>query len=320
MKGGFPSTDAPMRAVRRILLAQLDQAIAGLKRRNRTARTVHEVRVELKRARATLRLLRECIGVIAYRRENTSMRDAARPLTAVRDANVLLETLRRLEPAALAKPRPARQEQARHAQAGQKADFVQHLYRALRRERRDIQQRLRPRDLAASAAALAAVRRRLQSVPGSRLEQATLGAGVKCAYISGRRAFARVRRRPTDESLHEWRKQTKYLANQLEILLPLSPKRLAKSCSRSSRLAERLGADHDLALLSYRISHYATGPNAASQNDSVAELIRRLARQRKVLQSKAYRLGRRLYCAKPGRLAATVDAGLRAAAADARSR
>lgn len=304
-----------MRTVRRILLAQLDKAIAGLKRRHRTARTVHEVRVELKRARATLRLLRGCIGVIAYRRENTSMRDAARPLTAVRDANVLLETLRRLEPVARAKTRPAG-----HAQAGRKADFVQHLDRALRRERRDIQQRLRPRDVAASAAALAAVKRRLQSVPGSRLEQATLGAGVKRTYISCRRAFARVRRRPTDESLHEWRKQTKYLANQLEILLPLSPKRLAKSCSRSGRLAERLGADHDLALLGYRISHYATGPNAASRNDSVAELIRRLARRRKALQRKAYRLGRRLYCVKPSRLAATVDAGLRAAAADARSR
>ncbi len=33
MREGFPSADAPMRTVRRILLAQLDQAIAGLKRR-----------------------------------------------------------------------------------------------------------------------------------------------------------------------------------------------------------------------------------------------------------------------------------------------
>jgi len=292
-----------MHTVRRILLAQLDEAIAGLKRRNRTDQTVHEVRLELKRARATLRLLRKCIGVDAYRRENASMRDAARPLTTVRDANVLLETLRRL---------------AHAAQANQKEPFVRHLYRVLRRERRDVRQRLRQKDVAAAAAALGAVKRRLQGVSETRLNQAALGAGVKRAFKSGRKAFARVRQRPTDESLHEWRKQTKYLANQLEIVLPLSPKRLVKSCKRSSRLAKRLGEDHDLALLSDKIHHYATGPNAASQNDAVAELISRLARQRKALQRKAYQLGRRLYCAKPRRMAAAVDAGLRAAAAHVR--
>jgi CHAD domain-containing protein len=298
MQGVFPSADAPMHTVRRILLAQLDEAIAGLKRRNRTDQSVHEVRLELKRARATLRLLRKCIGVDAYRRENASMRDAARPLTTVRDANVLLTTLRRLDPA---------------EQAKQKQDFVRQLSSVLRRERRTVRQRLLHKDVTAAAASLVAVKRRLQGVSESRLDQPALGAGVERAYKSGRKAFAQVRQRPTDESLHEWRKQTKYLGNQLEIVLPLSPKRLATSCKKSNRLAERLGEDHDLALLSNNILRYATGPNAASQNDAVAKLISRLVHQRKALQSKAYRLGRRLYSAKPRRMAATVDAGLRAA-------
>ncbi len=298
MRGGFPSADAPVRTVRRILLAQLDKAIAGLKRPNLTDHTVHEVRLDLKRARATLRLLRECIGVDAYRRENLCMRDAARPLTTVRDANVLLKTLHRLDPA---------------AQARQKEDFVRQLSRVLRRERRAVRQRLRQQDVTAAAAALVAVKRRLQRAPEAGRDRATLGTGVKRAYKSGREAFAQVRQRPTDESLHEWRKQTKYLANQLEILLPLNPKRLAKSCKRSSRLAKHLGEDHDLALLGGKIFQYAKGPYAASQNDAVAELISRLVRQRKALQSKAYRLGRRLYGTQPRRIAAKVDAGPRAA-------
>ena len=293
MKGGFPSSDAPMRTVRRILLAQLDKAIAGLNRRNLTDHTIHVVRVDLKRARATLRLLRECIGADEYRRENLCMRDAARPLTAVRDANVLLDTLRRLDPAA-----PARQRQ----------DFVRHLLRVLRQQRRTVRQSLRRQDVTAAAAALIAVKRRLQGVPEARLDQATLGTGLTRAFKSGRKAFARARKRPTDECLHEWRKQTKYLANQLEIVLPLHPKRLAESCKRSSRLAEHLGEDHDLALLGEKIFHYAKGPYAASQNDAVAELISRLAFRRKALQRQAYRLGRRLYSAGSRRIAAKVSA------------
>ena len=293
MKGGFPSPDAPMRTVRRILLAQIDKAIAGLKRPNLTDRTIHVVRLDLKRARATLRLLRECLGVDAYRRENLCMRDAARPLTAVRDANVLLDTVRRLDPAALSR---------------QRQDFVRQLLRVLRQERRTVRQSLRRKDVTAAAAALIAVKRRLQGVPEARLDQATPGAGVKRAFKSGRKAFARARKRPTDESLHEWRKQTKYLANQLEIVLPLQPKRLVKNCKRSSRLAAHLGEDHDLALLSDKIFHYAKGPYAASQNDAVAELINQLARRRKALQSKAYRLGRRLYGAGSRRIAAKVTA------------
>ena len=47
---------------------------------------VHEVRKSLKKIRAALRLVRPVIGDKSYRRENTCFRDAARPLTEVRDA------------------------------------------------------------------------------------------------------------------------------------------------------------------------------------------------------------------------------------------
>jgi len=297
MKQGFPSADAPMHTVRRVLVKQLDKAIAGLQGRSRFNRAVHEVRREIKRARATLRLLREGIGDDAYHRENALMRDAARPLTPVRDAKVLPETLRRLDPGTGAK----------------RNTFVQHLHRVLGEEQRDIQLRLRPQDLTAAAAVLRAIKRRLEAVPEARLNQAALSAGLERAYRSGRKAFVRVRHRPTDECLHEWRKQTKYFANQLEIVLPLSPKRLAKSYKSSLRLAEHLGNDHDLALLNGKIFQHATGANAASRNDAVEELISRLARQRKELQRNAYRLGRSLYSTRPRRIRTKLEKGLRAA-------
>jgi hypothetical protein len=56
-------------------------------------RKVHAVRKEMKRARSVLRLMRRAVGDRAYRSANARVRDAARPLTPVRDAEVLLHTL-----------------------------------------------------------------------------------------------------------------------------------------------------------------------------------------------------------------------------------
>jgi CHAD domain-containing protein len=301
MQREFPSAGAPTRTVRAILVAQIGRAITKLGPRARSDRAVHEVRKELKSARATLRLLRECVGVYAYRRDNALMRDAARPLTPLRDAKVLLQTLQRVD---------------RTAGARKGNTFVRYLYRMLRNEQRDTQQRLRPKELMATIGTLRAVKQRLEALSGPQLDQpAALCIALERAYKSGRMAFAEVKRRPTDECLHEWRKQTKYFANQLEIVLLLSPKRFSKRLRRSLRLAEHLGDDHDLALLNDKIFQYAKGPNAASRNDAVEELISRIAHRRKTLQAKARRLGRRLYATKPRRIREKIEKSLRAATA-----
>ena len=57
---------------------------------------VHEARKSFKKVRALLRLVRPVIPAQHYRQENTACRDAARPLTEVRDAKVLIETLDQL--------------------------------------------------------------------------------------------------------------------------------------------------------------------------------------------------------------------------------
>jgi CHAD domain-containing protein len=284
MPDRLPSADAPMRTVRQVLVRQLAKAIAGLERRDPSDHAVHEARKELKRARAALRLLRRCLGDGAYRRENALIRDAARPLTPLRDAKVQLETLRRLESA-----------KGRHVAGA----CVRALYGQLQQERRESRQ-LRPKELSAAAKALRAVKRRMEAVSDSRLARESLGTGLKRTYKSGRRAFARVRRNATDERLHEWRKQAKYFANQLDIALPFVPKLAAKSGKTSHRLAERLGDDHDLALLNDKICRYAKAARAVSSDGGMRELIGRLSGRRKTLQATAHRLGQRLYATRRG--------------------
>jgi CHAD domain-containing protein len=279
----FPSANTPIHTARTALLAQLRKALDGMERRTRSDAAVHDIRKELKRARASLRLLRECIGVAEYRKDNALIRDAARPLTPVRDAKVLLEAFQRL----------------RGDGMPDGGVFAARFHKALKDQRRDARCHLRPAHLTGPVRALRDVERRTSLIPDRKL--AAAGAdGLKRAYKSGRRALACAEREKTDERLHEWRKQTKYFANQLEIVIPFGPKRFKKSHQRAKRLADQLGDDHDLALLTEQIYRHAKDGHAPGRDDKVQELVSFLKNHRKRLQRKALKLGRRLY-AEPAR-------------------
>lgn len=284
MAEGVPAAGAPLCDARRALVEQLDRAVAELEDPGR--RSIHEIRKKLKRARAALRLLRDCLGEAVYRRENSLLRDAARPLTPVRDAKVLFDTLRRHEP---------KQDRAH------RGAFMRRFFRVLAERRRAAAIGLREGDLARIAAGLNVLRRRAAALPDARLMQPGAGACLKRAYKSARRAFARARRQRTDERLHEWRKQTQYFANEIEILFAFLPKRFAKAHKRAQKLAGHLGDDHDLALLTEQIFKHAKGTQAPSHDDAVQEFLGHLARLRKALQRKAFRLGRRLYSSRARR-------------------
>jgi CHAD domain-containing protein len=273
-----PSADAPLRAVRDALLAQLDTAVKGMRHRVRSDARIHAIRKELKRARASMRLLRSCLGSAEFRRDNALIRDAAKPLTPVRDAKVLLDAYRAV--------------QVRGMPDG--GAFGKQLQKLLNKQRRQARLDLRPAELQRSARALSEVRRRAASLSDADFSKAGSG-GLKRAYKSGRRALAQAEHEKSDESLHEWRKQTKYFANQLELVLPFDPGRYKKSHDRAKRLAEQLGDDHDLSLLTDQIYRHAKGDHSPSRDDHVQDLVAALARHRKKLQRKAFKLGRRLY-------------------------
>ncbi len=284
MAGGLPSADTPTHIARQALLAQLDKTLEALRKKRHSDAGIHDIRKELKRARATLRMLRECIGVVAYRRDNALMRDAARPLTPVRDAKVLLDAIRR---------------EALDKRANG-ANFAGRLCERLEQSRRAARRQLQEADLAGTARVLREIRRRTAAVPSRRLAKPG-GKALERAYNKARKAFAEAKRRGTDVSLHEWRKQTKYFANQLELVLPFGAKRLDKSHERAKHLADCLGDDHDLAILTERIYSQAKGEDAPATSEEVRELVTFLARRRKKLQGRALRLGRRLYSDKASR-------------------
>jgi CHAD domain-containing protein len=123
-----------------------------------------------------------------------------------------------------------------------------------------------------------------------------LGAGLKRTYVSGRSAFALAVATPTDENLHEWRKQTKYFWYQLQVFAPLGPGPVADMTEEAHQLADCLGDDHDLAVLHERAAQARDlFPTAAAQR----ALLQLIERCRAGLQSKALQLGRQLYAETP---------------------
>src|SRR5262245_6994153 len=91
----FEPDESVRKGVRRIARKQLEAALGLLTGAQPASpdEVVHEARKHFKKLRAVLRLVRPAIGPKAYRGENITFRDAARPLTEVRDAKVLVETV-----------------------------------------------------------------------------------------------------------------------------------------------------------------------------------------------------------------------------------
>jgi CHAD domain-containing protein len=282
--------DSAMRLVRDILVAQLDKTL-DLWSRGVNDAAIHDVRTELKRARASLRLLRECLGESEYHRENRLIRDAARPLRGVRDAKVLLRTFADL----------GRADSSAEAEA-----LGARVKRELEREWRESRERLES-STRSGIAPIRDVRRRIAAVSERQLDAVPISAGIKRVYKSGLDAFAKVRQKSTDERLHEWRKQVKYLFNQIDVVARLSAGRFAKIRKRSHRLEELLGQDHDLAVLQQKIMQITKGPGVADNAVGPREWSNRMTHRRSSLQRKALKLGRRLYSGRPKRLGAKID-------------
>lgn len=242
---------------------------------------IHDARKALKRARASLRLLRDGVGKPSYVRENSQLRDAAQPLSRVRDAKVVLDTLQRML--------------AKEAQLWPRTELLR-LRRVLRQEREQLR-----RELLGDAGKLSEVERSLEEAARRvgqwqppRAAWPVLRAGIERIYLKGRKALAEAEANRSDPKLHEARKQVKYFGHAMAIFVAARADGFARLAKRAESVAEDLGDDHDLAMLQERI---ATLPAAPRRGDKA--LLAGIERRRRRLQRKALKDAKRLYRRKP---------------------
>jgi CHAD domain-containing protein len=274
---------------RSALCEQIDEACRCLSRGQPSDADIHDARKALKRSRATLRLVRDALAERVYRAENGTLRDAARPLSAVRDARVLIESLDDLVTRQSLEPRES-------------IPFRE----ALRHERRDLRHKLAREDHAfrRTRAMLRAARDRAAGAKLDSCGWSDLGAGLQRVYAHGRTSLRSARASCTPECLHEWRKQSKYLLHQLQLLEPIAPNAIDKIAQRAHRLSDRLGDDHDLSVLRQKaLAHNSTFRSRGELDALLDAIEHRQSRLRK----KALKIGAKLYDEKPARFRKRFD-------------
>lgn len=281
LTGIAPAEPLPV-AIRRMSIHLLDGAIDDLEGAHGDGidEGVHAARKKMKRLRAILRLVRDDLGQRIYRHENVVLRDTARTIGAVRDARVLIITLRSLrddyagilDPGAFAETERWLVDRHRHLAAktteGVLTDAVANLEAA--------RARFTSFDLAA--------------VVTDDFE--AIAPGVARVYRRGHRALRRSESTRSVEDLHEWRKRAKYLWYQMEALEPIQPHLIGSMAHELERLGELLGVDHDLAVLAGTV----TGdPGICPDERERSLLLAAIGERRHRLQDAAFRIGDAVY-------------------------
>jgi CHAD domain-containing protein len=268
--------------LKRIAANQLELAQAGFEERGLGRHeAVHEARKCCKRLRGLLRLARAGLGEEIYSTQNAALRDAARRLSDLRDAEALIETYDKLD---------------RHF--GDRIDrrTIAPVRRALAARRGALADDVAlERRVAAFREDLAAARDRVSSWPGPANGFGPLAPGLKRTYKRGREAMDAAYASPSAERFHEWRKRVKYHRYHLELLSGLWPKPLKTRRSEVKALGTMLGDEHDLAVMQATLEaesdHFGT--------DSARALCELAEQRREELRSAMRPLGRRVFAERP---------------------
>jgi CHAD domain-containing protein len=275
--------ESPSTAAVSTMAGQLEQAIdrLGRGRGQDPAGALHDARKNLKKSRSLLRLMRGGLPRKTYRREMRFLRDCGRALSGARDADALVATLSELS----------------DRYVGQiPATAFEQLETRLADRARAAEARA---DLGAvgEITVLRQARGRLETWPTEKLSRSGFAKELGRAYRRGHDAMQSVRRDPTVANLHEWRKRVKDLWYQQRLLQEAWSPVLKAQATQAHELADLLGGDHDLAVLS-SVMRRDDGPqqNVPADTDPVIELAEH---RREELQAQALLLGQRIYGERP---------------------
>jgi CYTH domain-containing protein/CHAD domain-containing protein len=267
--------------IRRAILGRLEKAAERLREPSdgdALAESIHGARKDLKKARAALRLIREELGEKAFKRENQALRDAARLLSASRDAEVKLETLEALIASDVGDAPP-----------GPTA-----LWREALIADRD---RIVDGDAGQTEAAVAAIEAVAAHAPEWRLGHEgwkLLAPGLDAAYREGREAFGALTDSPGVDAVHDLRKRGKDLWYQLRLLGDAWPALLEPTAEEVHAFTDKLGDHHDLAVLAEDLDDRETVDPAHRT------ILRALIEaEQTALLAEARGLGARIYAEKP---------------------
>jgi CYTH domain-containing protein/CHAD domain-containing protein len=266
--------------VRRAIVGRLEKAAERLREASdgdALAEAIHGARKDLKKARAALRLVRDELGEKTFKRENRTLRDAARTLSASRDAEVMLATLDSLAEG-----------------DGEVPPGATALWRAALEADRD---RIVGGESGDTTEAVAAIEEVIARAPEWKLNAdgwKLLSPGLDTAYREGREAFEALGEEPDFEAVHELRKRGKDLWYQVRLLRDAWQPVLEPTAEAIHDFTDLLGDHHDLAVLFNDL----VGREEVDAIDREKLRVLIEARQASLLAA-AVAAGKRVYAEKP---------------------
>jgi CHAD domain-containing protein len=265
--------------LKRVAAGRVEEAIARLRGIASgevvQADAVHGARKDMKKLRTVLRLLRDELPKVLYQEEMRCYRDAARALSAARDAEVKLTTLDDLA-----------------ERTGElSGEAVEAWRQILARDREAaINTGADPEEVVDRLEA------GLVRIEGWRLEGDSwtmVGGALKRSYRRGRRAMRAAEMDSSEVSFHQWRKRAKDLWYELRLFSSAWSETLEPLADEAHRLSGLLGDHHDLAVLRADLRERRLGEEETRLLEAAIE-----ARQTD-LAGEVFQLGHRLYAERP---------------------
>jgi len=269
----------------RVLREQLSDAIAAasLTRESKKVR-IHNARTSCKKARALLKMVRSQ-NRTQYRRENRCLVDAARRLSAIRDADTILDSLITLRGKAQKRIAPAQFDKLIHALRLSRRATVRstaEIERALNKfqqEVRKIVERCKGWSIKADFEAVC--------------------ADCRDSYQRARSALRRVEAKPKAGAFHEWRKASKALYYQCRLLRLAWPPAMKELNKELGKLVDLLGQEHDFTVLRDNLRRLCRKGLLAADEDTMVCTLEVIRECRQEMRVETIRVGRRLFAEKP---------------------
>lgn len=252
--------------------------------------TVPEVRENLKKIRASLRLARDTNK--NYKKENAFYRDEARKILPMQKAIAMVKAIDLInEQYSERLYKNAFTELHNHLEKHKEQEIDsasngEHIFRNMHQDLEDKCGTLKEK----------------LSKP---IDFDTIQSGLKRVYQRGRKAKKALSDSQTNESFHELQKRVNYLKVQLEIVKPVWPNMMDVWKAELKKLSDLLVTSEGL----YQLSKFLNSKSDSNSTEDGSYLMKTLIEgHREQVQKHAVLLAQKIYCLKPKQFTGLINA------------
>ncbi len=227
-----------------------------------------------------------------YTQESPRFRDFGRKLSAIRDAEAMIETFDKLQ-------EKFKDQLGSDANAEVKDNLVKRR-QIVAHEEEGLAQRT-----AEVVAELRNARELANFWPLNNDDFSALRPGLQKIYRGGRKRFAMAYQHPTADNFHEWRKRVKDLWYYNRLLQDLWPVLMDGYIESLHQLSEYLGDDHDLVVFKQLLIDQ---PEKIGSEQTVQILKTLVDKRQGELRANAEKIAPRIYAEKPANFCARIEA------------